>query len=582
MNASMLKGFNSLCDVQVYWEIVEKTYLQPSRRQAYQHLIELMAKLYSHIIEYQARVICHLSRVQLSRAWENVDGWNDWDGKLADIQNLSEQYSGYISPLEAQEVRKSRDMELQKMEESQAILDEIRTILETDRKERQMIEDSEKAGRLLQDLASNYETYKDYNPPRVQGTCEWFFTDERFLEWRASDFGLLWVSAGPGCGKSVLCRALIDEQRLSANVATSAVCYFFFKDGDKHRMYATNALSAILHQLFMNSSSAGDLIQHGIARHRYHGQSLTRNFLELWRILMRCAESPNAGEIVCVLDGLDECHPRSRKQLIEKLEEFYAQPMQRSDSKVRLKFLITSRPHDGLEKPFGALSDTIAHVRIDGDEKAAQISKEVNLVIDAKMDDGIASYLWKDDRRRIAERLKSMEHRTYLWLHLTFSMIEQRPGKYGRRSDVDVEALLSDLPSRVSEVYEQILNRSEDQLRTQTLLEIVLAAKRPLTLDEANVALTIAMGNGRCDSYSALESKMWPRESFKNTVKDLCGPFITVYEDKLFFIHQTAREFLIHQERKGNWQGRVDLTRSHAKMVLICLQYMSLLDDQKL
>lgn len=78
----MLKGFNSLCDVQMYWNIVERTYLQPSRRQAYQDLIEPMAKLYSHIIEYQARVICHLSKAQLSRAWEmspaGMIGMGNW------------------------------------------------------------------------------------------------------------------------------------------------------------------------------------------------------------------------------------------------------------------------------------------------------------------------------------------------------------------------------------------------------------------------------------------------------------------------------------------------------------------------
>lgn len=65
----MLGGFNSIGNVQVYWEICEKTYLRSSNRQRYQDLIEPLAKLYSHAIEYQARVICHLSAAQHSRAW---------------------------------------------------------------------------------------------------------------------------------------------------------------------------------------------------------------------------------------------------------------------------------------------------------------------------------------------------------------------------------------------------------------------------------------------------------------------------------------------------------------------------------
>jgi hypothetical protein len=53
-----------------------------------------------------------------------------------------------------------------------------------------------------------------------------------FLEWRDSKHSrLLWVSAGPGCGKSVLSRSLIDERRVCTNAMASTVCLFFFKDG---------------------------------------------------------------------------------------------------------------------------------------------------------------------------------------------------------------------------------------------------------------------------------------------------------------------------------------------------------------
>lgn len=62
------------------------------------------------------------------------------------------------------------------MQESQGILDEIRTILKTARNESQQFSDSQKVRDLLQDLASDYEACNDYNPRRVEGTCEWFFT----------------------------------------------------------------------------------------------------------------------------------------------------------------------------------------------------------------------------------------------------------------------------------------------------------------------------------------------------------------------------------------------------------------------
>lgn len=209
----MLKGFNLIGDVQVYWEICERTYLRPSHRQRYQGLREPLAKLYSHIIEYQARVICHLARAQLSRAWQNVAGWNNWDGKAAEIENMSKQCSGHITPLEAEEIRKNRDTRLQEMQESREVLGEIRKFLEADRRQNQTNYEDQKERDLFQDLASGYEDYKDFNPARVEGTCEWFLTDDRFRKWRNSNTSsILWISAGPGCGKSVLSRALVDEE----------------------------------------------------------------------------------------------------------------------------------------------------------------------------------------------------------------------------------------------------------------------------------------------------------------------------------------------------------------------------------
>jgi hypothetical protein len=321
----MLKGFNSISDIQVYWKLCEKSYLQSSNRGIYQDLIEPLGKLYSYVIEYQARVICHLSSAQLSRAWKNVTGWDDWNGNATNIDNLSRRYSNFIPPLQEQEIRKNRDDQLREMHESRTILDEIRHSIKEDGKQNQRNYEDQKERDLLHHLSADYKGYKDFNPPRVQGTCEWFFMDDRFCKWRDSNTSsLLWVSAGPGCGKSVLSRALIDEGRLSMRVTTSTICYFFFKDGNESRMHITDALCAILHQLFTHDPTS-NLIKHALPIHKQHGEKLRENFSELWRILIECTDSPDAGEVVCVLDALDECTAYDRRQLIDKLKVIYCQ-----------------------------------------------------------------------------------------------------------------------------------------------------------------------------------------------------------------------------------------------------------------
>lgn len=74
---------------------------------------------------------------------------------------------------------------------------------------------------------SDYEHQKDINPNRQPGTCEWALQSPDYLRWRDSCHNdLLWISADPGCGKSVLAKSLIDHD-LTVISSTMSICYFF-------------------------------------------------------------------------------------------------------------------------------------------------------------------------------------------------------------------------------------------------------------------------------------------------------------------------------------------------------------------
>lgn len=221
------------------------------------------------------------------------------------------------------------------------------------------------------------------------------------MKWRDSDTsGLLWVSAGPGCGKSVLARALIDERMVCTDTTESTICYFFFKDGQEQRTRGANALSALLHQLFKNTS----LIKHALDDYKRHGKELRNRFSELWQLLIKAAEDSKAGKIICVLDALDECEDNARDQLIRKLVDFVSNETCQHPS-VKLKFLATSRPYDDMEHKFERLSAVSTYIRFDGDDKSRQIGEEINLVIDAKIPH-ITGGFDLQGRNHICKRLK--------------------------------------------------------------------------------------------------------------------------------------------------------------------------------
>ncbi|UKZ48830.1 hypothetical protein TrVGV298_003065 [Trichoderma virens] len=473
-NDSMLKGFSSISDMQIFWKFCEETYFRPSDQNFYRNLKDLLVELYSFIIEYQARVICHLSKAQHSRAWQSMTGSDDWDEAIKSIEKRHDKCLSLVDKVHKEIIQDKMDDQLQEIQRLRIeILQEMKKDRE-DQKERELLGD-------LASMSGDYERYKNINPERVPRTCMWFLTDERFHNWRESKSGdLLWVSAGPGCGKSVLSKSLIDEGHLNPEttvtissstitVSESIICYFFFKDGGEGKMDNAHALCAILHQLFIHIPQ---LMARALASHKTYGQDLMQRTDELWRILVDCANlSPLP--IICLLDALDECKENEGIGLINKLWDLYRHT--NSATPMKLKFFITSRPYETLKMQFDRLTATSAYLHFDGDDKSGQIAQEINLVIDVKVHH-ITGGFSAEDRNKIAEKLKSMENRTYLWLYLTIEIIEKNIATYSRRPDM--EEFLSKLPSTVSDAYEKILSRSQDGRKVEALLQIGMSFRR--------------------------------------------------------------------------------------------------------
>lgn len=163
-------------------------------------------------------------------------------------------------------------------------------------------------------------------------------------------------------------------------------------------------------------------------------------------------------------------------------------------SNSRLKFFITSRPYDNISFPHLQAAAVYSHSDFDddqdGEDKSDALSHDISLVIDHRTGE-----LTEYDRHQLADYMKRQKGRTYLWLHLIFQIIKQKPGRYSDYGTIN-ERLLSDLPSSFEEAYEKILERNQDTALTEILLGIMLVAFRPLTLDEMHIALSLC-GKGR-------------------------------------------------------------------------------------
>jgi ankyrin repeat protein len=460
-------------------------------------------------------------------------------------------------------------------EESRDIAKEQLQIHKDQAKER-LSEKEHKIHQLFRLSSSNdatYEWYKDQVEDRVQGTCLWLLQHNHCEKWLKQDeSGPLLITADPGCGKSVLAKYLIDHGLPQSATCTTSICYFFFKDQDQNT--CRQALCALLHQLF--SQKPALIAKHAMPQYDKNGKTLIKATNILWEILQSVLNDPEAGSIILVLDALDECDELELTSLIRYLESLF----HRHQSS-KLKVLLTCRPYQQIISKFYSLLKSFPNIHIPGEEESEAISKEVDSVIQHRINQLPLSPKIKNC---LGEKLREIPHRTYLWVHLIFDHIQRGDFKQTLKG---AELLIQKLPRNINDAYERILNRCKEEQEpvVRKALGIILAARRPLTLSEMNVAMSID-DTATEDAAKALDSLDLEDEGdFKSRLRSWCGLFISIHQGRVYFLHQTAREFLLADSASPTllgrqWHHSMTNRQAHHVLAKLCIRYLDFLDSE--
>ncbi|KAJ5414893.1 hypothetical protein N7509_000227 [Penicillium cosmopolitanum] len=247
---------------------------------------------------------------------------------------------------------------------------------------------------------------------------------------------------------------------------------------------------------------------------------------------------------ICVFDALDECQQVHQRRLIEKIHSFQCQPSS-SIQGACLKFLVTSRSYDGIQNSPKAITNPFQYLSLKGEDYSDQIHKEIDTVVKMKVKE-----LARDER--LPHNVTPMGE-----IRSTFEE-SLRPSEELVRS-------IRMIPASVNEAYERILNRvpPSQVSNIRTILQIVVAANRPLTMVELARAVDIAIP----PQHTA--DKLDPN-LLKKKLRRYCGLFI-FSQSKIYLIHQTAKEFL---ESKESWRQSVNFQDAHLSLAKICMTYL--------
>ncbi|KAH6867370.1 ankyrin repeat-containing domain protein [Thelonectria olida] len=415
----------------------------------------------------------------------------------------------------------------------------------------------------------------------VAGTCDWVTQRNEFDQWQASEGGLLWISGGPGMGKTMLSIYLTEhlEGRLhrKTHEPRDILIYFFCDLKDNKR---NNAISIIRGLLFQLVEHNAQLLEHLLVTYKIQGDQLFQEgaFEALWKIFLKIVNDPNISCVSCIIDGLDECEPASLECLLAKIKLI---PQHTS----KLRIILMSREHPKcIETSLGQFP----RIRLDPDAKA-EVSSGLEQYISTRVADlardgnypaKLTSY--------VKETLREHSKGKYLWVSFVIkdlSIIEVS----------DVEAHLDQLPQGLDAYYERMLQQVEPNKQTLvcSILRWCTFAARPLELEELGDALGIQQskslsreeilrGNLACCGHFVALSEM--QRTLSWTTSTLTAPnlhtnpacsSITV----VGLVHQSAYDFLTQrlQALHANipWFSFCDVEQEQAQLASLCLEYFA-------
>ncbi|KAI1817440.1 hypothetical protein GGS20DRAFT_9185 [Poronia punctata] len=497
--------------------------------------------IYQIIIDFQAQTVLRLFRRRFKNLLRDTIKWDPWQESLQRLKELGNTFETEYQGLNAT-----------------AYHDMMSALAERTFK---ADKDSEQDQCLQCFKRGDYTWYKDRVEQRLADTGLWLLTHRNYKSWLKQESGPLLVSADPGCGKSVLARYLVDSHFGYQIPTSTVVLYFFFKEGDQNTVML--AFCALIHQLLCQRPH---LMRHAIDRYKRLGAKLPDDITELWNILVDAINDPESGTIVIVLDALDEC--KQDEQNMQTLSRYLRQHFQKGATS--LKILLTSRPYRSTVQGIQELEKAFPNIRINGEEESETIGKEINTVIEYRVE---KLQLGEALRQHLKRRLLDVPHRTYLWLYLIFEYLHTSDVK---KSTQGLDKAIGNLPDSVEEAYERLLKRSTHPDQTRKALCLVLAALTPLTLREMQLALDVAPGDTSID--------MEPDKDFSLRLRNLCGLTVTVSDNKVYFLHQTVREFLLPRLSSWpspspvlEWGHTFSLVASHELFASQCMAYMDMI-----
>jgi hypothetical protein len=536
---------------------------------ALQQLEKKAVALYRALLRYQMESVCSYYRHQGIVFLRGLAKRDDWDSYLKAVTDAEDSLLNDWDKYDKLKAKSLLSELAQGSEAANSCLGDIRqTLWDCIRLLKTKETDSDKKNCLrdlrVVDPQVEMKTIEDKKDNLLDAAYEWVLGTKEyaaFTDWSNEESGLppcrlLWIKGHAGTGKTMLLIGIIRSLSNQPAVFAPSVAHFFCQGTDAALNNATAILRSLVWMLLIQQP---DLICHIQASYEYSGSALFTDgnaFVALSDAFKSMLQDPRLLPIYFIVDALDECEQR-----LDGLVRLISTSLTLSN---KVKWLVSSRPAVELNTP--DISGSL--VELD----AQKLKDPVNAYIRHKLSafrgkPGYSQQILDDVS---AEVLKRAEN-TFLWVWFVFKEL----GKTNNACKLllngkDALAKIEEFPPGLSSLYGRIMDMIDGgQVGYPQYCKNVLAAAtlalRPLTLSELAVLADLPF-------------------DMPQTIVEDCGSFLTVKEETVNLIHQSAKDYLEENftsrlQPDGVGKGHADIgRRSISAMSSVLKQNMYNLD----
>jgi hypothetical protein len=378
----------------------------------------------------------------------------------------------------------------------------------------------------------------------LEDSYRWILQHRDFRQWLTNkDNHLLWIRGDPGKGKTMLLCGIINELK-----KTNALLSYFFCQATDERI---NSAAGVLRGLiFLIVDQEPPLLSHVQKIYKQVGEALFKGvnaWTALSEIFLNILEDVDASkrQTYIFIDALDECVtdlPRLLDFITVKSALFS-----------NIKWIVSSRNWPDINERIAATQQISLRLELNEDSistaVSAYIKHQVELLARRKQ-------YTEATKNTVQQHLLSNSNNTFLWVALVCQNLERTTSLKNPIQRLD-EFLpgLNALYKRMLQQIFKLAHPSDIEFCCQ-VLATALHVYRPITLAELGVLI-----------------KSTDVEMIRNAI-EICGSFLTVRDNQIYIIHQSAKDYLSDPAVSGtsSLPSPADI---HSKIFSQSLQNMS-------